>query len=50
MFVITEVEVVVFEDLKTAFTITPLFKYYDPTLPIKVETDVLGRIISVIIT
>ena len=45
-----EVRKVAFEDLKRAFTTTLLLKYYDPTLPIKVEIDTLGRAISVIIS
>ena len=50
MFTITEVGEVAFEDLKRAFITAPLLKHYDPTLPIKVETDALGRAIGVIIS
>jgi len=50
MFIIIEVGEVAFEDLKRAFTTTPLLKYYDPTLPIKVEIDTLGRTIGIVIS
>ena len=50
MFIMTEVGEVAFEDLKRAFTTTLLLKYYDPTLPIKVEIDASGRAIGAIIS
>ena len=50
MFTIIEVGEVAFEDLKRAFTTTLLLKYYDSTLPIKVEIDALRRVISVVIS
>ena len=50
MFMIIEVGEVAFEDLKRAFTTILLLKYYDPTLPIKVEIDTLGRVISIVIS
>ena len=46
----TEAGEVAYEDLKRAFTTTPLLKHYDPTLPIKVETDASGRAIGAIIS
>ena len=50
MFTMTEAGEVAFEDLKRAFTTAPLLKHYDPTLPIKVETDASGRAIGAIIS
>ena len=46
----TEVGKVAFEDLKRAFTTILLLKYYDPTLPIKVEIDTLEQAIGVVIS
>jgi hypothetical protein len=41
-FVWTKVTVKAFENLKTAFTITPILHHFDPALRILVETDISG--------
>jgi hypothetical protein len=39
-----------FEKLKGCLASTPVLQYYDPSLPMKIETDALDRIVAGVIS
>ena len=49
-FILTPETEKAFEELKTAFTTTPVLKHFNPELPTRIETDASGYAIGDILS